>query len=627
MIENPGGISKKGIQWPLVVGAVGVVYGDIGTSPLYALKACLMMGNLPVTETNVLGLISLFIWSLVLIASVKYVYLVSTVDHHGEGGILVLSSLCAKILGSKKTFPIILGILGAALFFGDGIITPAISVLSALEGLKLTAPWITTPHIIGAAVVIILGLFLLQKRGSGMIGNLFGPIMVLWFLVLAGLGIIGMLSGGFGIVRALLPWYALKFFWHNGFTSLIVLGGTILVVTGAEALYADMGHFGRNAIKVSWNFFVFPCLILNYLGQGSVLLKFAEARENPFYHLVPEWGVWPLTILATIATIVASQAVISGVFSTCWQAIMLDYLPRMRVVHTSRTQVGQVYVPAINYFLCIATIFAVIFFKESEKLVVAYGLSVSGVMLITTVMVFLVAYNRWGWSIRRLMLFFIPMAFIDCVFVVTNMAKLMEGAWYPIIATIIAMYVIRTWIKGNQALSQDRGGERSELGPYIEAYQKKCSQTIPQTAIFMSRRPCRVPTALVLHLQTNKFLHKKMVFISIVISGSPVVRRDKKFEFRKILENVFCITVYYGFKEIPDVNRIIRAAKERKILDDNEEFSFFLSRSVAVASKKKVLTGFAEKLYVFMSKNALASYEFFRLPDEKVMELGVRYKV
>lgn len=584
-----------------------------------------MMGNLPVTELNILGLISIIILTLFLIVSIKYVNFVLNVDNHGEGGILALSSLCSKLnLGSYKSIPIILGITGCALFFGDGVITPAISILSAVEGLNLISP-IFSEHIIWLTILILLALFFIQKKGSGYIGQFFGPIMIIWFLTIALLGISQIIQTPF-ILKALNPYYAIQFFYDNGFLALKTMGGIFLVVTGAEALYADLGHFGKKSITFSWHYFVLPALLLNYLGQGALLLKTPEAISNPFYLLVPQIGLYPLIILATLATIIASQAIISGVFSIAWQAIMFNYLPRMKVIHTSYKQIGQVYLPAINYILCIFTIMAVLGFRSSENLAVAYGLSVSGSMLITTIMVALVAYFKWKWNVYKIIAIFIPFLFLDSLFIITNLVKFFEGAWYAILITIIIMYTIHVWIEGNKAIAHQNTIHNKTLEKFILDYTHKYQERIPGTAIFMTRDPHKTPNSLLIHLKHNKFLHEKLIFISIITTNSPFCHKDK-FYFDLVCKNQYRIYAKFGFKEDPNLHKIIHWAKSQKIINKDEDLSFFLSKGIAVSSSKTFLSGFSETFYIYLSKNSLAAYEFYKIPHEKVIELGVRYKI
>lgn len=618
--------NKNPKQIPLIISAIGIVFGDIGTSPLYALKSCLALSNLAVTDYNILGLISVFIWILFMVVTIKYVYFVLNANHQGEGGILILSSLCSKVASKRiKHFAIVLGVIGTALFFGDGVITPAISILSAVEGLQVISPFFSK-FVSWIAITLILLLFLVQKRGTGALGILFGPIIIIWFTVIGVLGIASIIETP-AILHALNPYYAVHFLYSNGIYGLLALGGTIIILTGCEALYADLGHFGKTPIKLSWNCFVFPALALNYLGQGGLLLRATDAISNPFYLLAPSWGLYPLIILATLSTIIASQAVISGMFSLSWQGIMLNYLPRLRVIHTSYSQIGQVYVPSINYILCVLSIGAVIKFQSSENMASAYGLTVAGIMIITTLMIFLVAYYQWRWKAYKLIGLFSLIFLLDFIFLITNLTKILDGAWYTVLIALIVGYVIKIWIQGNKALNYQKSPLKQSLDQFIQAYEKKYPAKIPGTAIFMGRFSNVVPNSLLIHLHHNKYLHSKIIFVSILTKDSPYVPLSQKYSVREIAPTTYNIIVQYGFKEIADLSRLMNWARDNKIIAKEEDLSFFLSKGVAVASPRSILSGFGESLYIFLSKNSLAAYEFYKIPHDKVIELGVRYKI
>ncbi len=619
----------------MLLGAIGVVYGDIGTSPLYALKSSFILGGLAVTEINVLGIISLFIWMLIIMATIKYVYLVLSISNQGEGGVLVLSLLCSKVLSKKyKVIPIVLGIIGGALLVGDGVITPAISVLSALEGLHLIAPKLSSKHIIFISIIILLSLFAIQRRGSGIIGNYFGPVMVVWFFVLSLLGVYN-ISMSPDILKSLSPYYALQFISSNGLAGFITLGGTILVITGAEALYADLGHFGKRPIQLSWTYFVFPALVLNYLGQGSLLLNTPEAIINPFYHLAPQIALYPLIILATVATIIASQAIISGVFSITWQAIMLNYLPRLKVVHTSKNhrgeeyQHGQIYVPLVNSILCILTLIAVLHFKNSDSLAVAYGLSVAGVMFITTTLVFIIARYQWKWSIFKLIAILLPFMFLDLNFVLTNLVKLVEGAWYTLLITIVVSYIIWVWRKGSRMLIEQKLLTHDDLLLFIRDNAKKFKQKIPGCAIFMSRYPNKVPNALTIHMRHNKFLHEKVIILSVVTKEVPRVSKSDKFNYQEIYKDVFFVTANFGFQEIPNLHDVAVWAQDGGIIDNDTDVSCFLSKEIPFAyhGDAHVLNSVSRSLFIFLANNAIPAHDFFKVPSHKIIELVIKYKV
>ncbi len=610
----------------LFIGAIGVVYGDIGTSPLYALKSCFAIGGLDVSPLNVIGIISLFTWILLLVVTFKYVNFVMDFDNNGEGGILALSSKFAGLRANKQyTLPLIIGIIGASLFFGDAIITPAISVLGALEGVSLSEPQLT-PYIFWLALGVLTALFSLQKYGSGQLGVYFGPIMIIWFVVIAVLGLIQIVDNP-RILLALNPYYAFHFFYQNGWISLMVLGGVVLVVTGAEALYTDLGHFGKSIIQLSWTTFVFPCLILNYLGQGALLLSNADAISNPFYLLGPSFILYPMLVLATVATVIASQAVISGVFSICWQAIMLNLIPRMHVVHTSYQQIGQVYIPIMNSILYCLTAMAVWHFQTSEGLAVAYGLSVSGVMFTTTLLLYLLTSQKqkWGWT--KLAAIFIPLFTLDSIFVLTNLVKIFEGAWYTLLISFTVIYVGWVWHRGNMALLSQQLDYKVNLKNYVLNYEKLVPIKIPGIAIFLTRSAKNPPNSLLIHLKHNKYMYEKSLFVSIVVTNTPKVFKKNRFSFEMINEHAFVIVAKFGFKEIPDVHKIIGWAIEQKILDQNDKMTIYLTRGQAIPTKSKRLIGFSEKLYVFLSKNSLPAHEFYKIPDHALVEFSVRYKI
>ncbi|MBP6985392.1 MAG: KUP/HAK/KT family potassium transporter [Alphaproteobacteria bacterium] len=612
--------------YSLIIGSVGVVYGDIGTSPLYALKSCFSIGDLPVTPENIMGLISIFIWSLLLIVTLKYIHMVMRIDDHGEGGVLILSKICERLLPQKKAIiPIIMGIIGGALLFGDGVITPAISVLGALEGLQLISP-LFSPYILLLSCIILTGIFYIQKSGSGIIGSYFGPIMIIWFFTIGILGAQSIYHTP-SILMAFNPYYAVHFLMHNNWVGFLALGGTILVVTGSEAIYADMGHFGRKPITISWTFFVLPALILNYLGQGAILLESGENISNPFYNLAPSYLLYPLIGLSTMATIIASQAILSGVFSLTWQAIMLNYLPRIKVIHTSSSQYGQVFVPAVNRILFFLTLTAVITFRSSENLAVAYGLSVAGCMWITTCLVSYYAYQQWKWPKWQLFAWFTPLILLDTIFVMTNLIKIVEGAWYTVLVTSFISYLVFVWIKGSEVLEEQKVAPSIGLKSYLTLHEKENQTRIPGTAVFMTRFPDKVPNSLMIHLHHNKYLHRKLIFISILVLSKPKTNGEDKFSSTKLNRHTYVIKANFGFMEVPSLRKIMNWAKEHGIVGEHEDISFFLSKGIPVPSPRSALSGFGENLYIYLSKNSLSAYEFYNIPYHKVIELGVRYKI
>lgn len=622
--------TKKGPVWPLLLASIGVVFGDIGTSPLYALKSCFVVGYLSVTPPNVFGLCSLFAWTLFLVVSVKYVYIVLKVNNQGEGGLFALSLLCSRLnIKGLKKLPLVLGTIGIALFFSDGILTPAISVLGALEGLHTITSKFDN-HIVALSVAVLTLLFFFQRRGTAVIGSFFGPVMILWFSVLALLGI-GSIVQTPGILQALNPYYALMFFAENHWSGFLTMGAVILVVTGAEALYADLGHFGRKPIQYAWTFFVFPSLLLNYLGQGALLLRTPGAISNPFFLLAPHFFILPLIILATVATVIASQAVISGMFSVSWQTIMLNYLPRMNVIYTSRSQIGQVYVPVVNLVMYVLTILTVCFFRSTEALSVAYGLSIAGCMLLTTILIIIMARYDWKWKPLHLILFFMPLLAMDLIFFSTNIVKIIEGAWFTLLISMAVFYLIRVWRTGQHAKGVQQQFKEVRLLDFLKECRERYPQTLPGTAVYLTRWADRVPKALEIHVEHNKFLHEKNIFISIGTHSKPWVSFQKKYAAQQLEPNTYHIEAHYGFKEIPDLNKVIHWAEKEGILSASEAMSFYITRATPKAAPRashtNVLTGFSERLYLFLANNALPATEFFKLPIQSVVEVVLRYEV
>ncbi|MDP3371353.1 MAG: KUP/HAK/KT family potassium transporter [Candidatus Paracaedibacteraceae bacterium] len=611
----------------LFVGAIGVVYGDIGTSPLYALKSCLSIGGLPFNEVNLIGLISLLIWALLFVVSFKYITLVMPVDHDNEGGILVLSARCMLLKIKHLAKPtLLLGILGMSLFFGDCIITPAISVLSAIEGIKLISPSFT-PYILPLSIFIITCLFLIQKNGSGQIGKYFGAIMIVWFMVIGVMGLASIIQNPI-ILKSLNPYYAAHFLATNGHIGFLAVGGVILVLTGAEALYADMGHFGRDSIRICWTYFVFPSLILNYLGQGALLISHPEAISNPFYLMAPSIALYPLVILSTLATVIASQAVISGIFSLSWQGIMLNYLPRMKVIHTSNKHFGQVYVPAINFILFSMTVSMVLLFKTSENLASAYGLSVSGIMLITTFLIFVHAKHEKKWSTFKLSLIFIPLSLLDLSFFLCSLSKLIDGAWCTILITSIVFFVIHTWIKGNNALATKRNKPIKSIEQYLDTHILHKETHIPGSAMFLSRLPDTIPKTLSTLIQLNKFLHEKIFIVSIVTKEISRVPESKRFKIKEIYPNIFQITADFGFNEIPSIQKVTHWAIKNNYILSDEEIFYFMSRSIIIIlNERAFLKSIQSRIFQLLCHTSQNGTEFYKIPHDKVIELGLHYKI
>jgi KUP system potassium uptake protein len=522
---------------PLMVGAIGVVYGDIGTSPLYALSKCFLSHNLPLTFDNIAGIISLIIWTLLIIVSLKYISLIFRADNQGEGGILTLMTLCLLIKSpGVKKIVMLLGVVGTTLFYGDGVITPAISVLSALEGLSIVSHRFD-PYIPYLGVVILILLFSAQRKGSSRIGRFFGPIMIMWFLTLALLGLPHIFQAP-QILHALNPYYGILFLLSHNYIGIMTFGAIVLVVTGAEALYADLGHFNKKSIRLSWTYLVFPSLILNYLGQGALLTTDPSAIKNIFYLLAPSWALYSLIFLSTLATIIASQSIISGIFSMSWQAIQLGYLPRLQVIHTSVTQIGQIYIPLVNYILLTLTILTVILFRNSDNLASAYGITVTGIMVITTILAALLSFYIWQWSLLKVVAIFTPLLLIDLTFFLTSLDKILDGGWFPVLVTLATYWVMTTWYQGRKQLEKKISWPEFKTPQFIKNALKHSPQRIPGMAIYLSRLPDQVPSALATNILHNKFLHQYVVILSIVITDTPRVMVKDSIKITEIAKGV-----------------------------------------------------------------------------------------
>ncbi len=610
--------------FPACLGTLGVVYGDIGTSPLYAIKSCFMLHGLAVNTVNVLGIISICLWCLWIVVSFKYVYMTLRVDHQGEGGTLALASLVA----SRKKYgalAITLGILGAALFFGDGVITPAISVLSAVEGLSLTHSY-GAYGVIPLTVLILSCLFALQKWGTGRIGHLFGPIMLLWFAALFGLGAYHIFKNPL-ILKALNPYYAWCFFKTQSWAGLNIMGCVILVVTGAEALYADLGHFGRKPIAFSWTYCVFPALAFNYLGQGALLLSHPEAIQNPFYRMVPEQGLVVVLILATLATIIASQAVLSGIFSISYHSVLLNYLPRLKIIHTSEDAQGQIYIPAINIFVYALTLLAIFIFQSSEKLSLAYGLCVANIMLITTILLFLYKYFDPQARKVRVLFTFLPLFILDVVFVAANSTKLLEGGWYVLLITGFVYACIQVWRKGSKLREAQNPKTLAPLDAFLKEHIQAYDPRIPGTALFISQNPHTVPLALLINLKHNRYAHAKLFVVSFVSLSLPYGNDEEALQIEQKLEGCFQVLVYSGFMQRPNLHKILAYLKAKDYLDKDEAISIFLGKQLAQKSKEKHLRGLSESLYYYLSLMDHPRAEFYTMPQDAVVELGIRYPI
>ena len=613
----------------LTLGAIGVVYGDIGTSPLYALRECFNATHgVPPTPENVLGVLSLIFWSLTLIISIKYILFVMRADNNGEGGILALLALVAKSPDARRksrAMLVALGLFGAALLYGDGMITPAISVLGAVEGLKV-ATHVFEPYIVPITLVILVGLFMIQSHGTARVGLLFGPVMVVWFVTIALLGLTWVVREP-RVLVAFNPLHGVSFFGANGWQGFVVLGSVFLVVTGGEALYADMGHFGRKPIRLAWFTMVLPALFLNYLGQGAMLLVNPENASSPFYLMAPRWALYPLVVLAMMAAIIASQALISGAFSLTRQAIQLGYSPRLDIQYTSSQHQGQIYIPQVNWGLMVATLGLVVGFKTSSALAAAYGMAVTLTMLITTMLAYLVARGSWG--VRRSIAGSLAALFltIELGFFGANLTKIAHGGWFPLVIGAVVYTILSTWKRG-RALLAERMRER--LYPFdkflqdIEAYPP---HRVAGTAIFMTSNLQGTPPTLLHNLQHNKVVHERVVLLTVVTNDVPHVSPEQRTEVAPLGQGFYRLTLRYGFMEEPDVPDALREASERGFPIDLADTTFFLGVETLLATRRPGLPLWRERLFVLIARNAVRANSFFKIPPDRVVELGMQVEL
>ena len=613
----------------LAVGAVGVVFGDIGTSPLYAFKEAFGGShNVPLTHDNVLGVLSLMVWSLFLIVTVKYVIFMMRADNRGEGGIMALIALVRRTVPQHTRLAwtlTTLGMVGAALFYGDGMITPAISVLSAVEGLDVATP-LLHPYIIPITLVILTGLFLFQQLGTGSVGALFGPIMLVWFVVLAVLGLINIADQP-SVLASVNPGYAVQFFRENRWAGFLALGAVVLAVTGAEALYADMGHFGKQPIRLAWLWLVFPSLLLNYMGQGALVLHQPAAIQHPFFHSAPDWALYPLVILATVATVIASQAVISGAYSLTRQAIQLGYCPRLMIEHTSEKEIGQVYLPWVNWGLYLAVAGLVLGFGSSSNLAGAYGIAVTGTMVATAVLAYVVVRRAWGWSLWRAIPVFAVLLTIDLAFLSANLLKIFEGGWFPLVVGAIVFVLLATWTRGREILFDRLRPGAIALEPFIRSITEHPPVRVPGTAVFLTASQEGVPHALLHNLNHNKVLHERVVLLTVRAEDIPHVGDAQRVHVEPLGHSFYRLTVRYGFKDEPDLPRALELAKDKGLEFSLMETSFFLSRQTLVPTEAPGMALWREKLFAAMSRNSASATAFFRIPTNRVVELGTRIEL
>lgn len=617
--------SDKSRLGGLALAALGVVYGDIGTSPLYALKEVFGSPHhpVPITPENVLGILSLVFWALMAVVSGKYVSFITRADNRGEGGIMALMALALrqqKPGSTGRNVIVILGLFGAALFYGDGVITPAISVLSAVEGLGIVTPALER-FVIPLALVVLVALFVIQRHGTASVGRLFGPVMMLWFATQAVLGLANIVAAP-GVLRALNPGWAMQFFVANPGLGFLSLGAVVLVLTGGEALYADMGHFGRRPIQIAWFGMVLPALLINYFGQGALLLTNPASVTNPFYLLAPGWALYPLVILATMATVIASQAVISGAFSLTLQAMQLGYLPRFQVRHTSESEMGQIYLPAINWLLLAAVIALVLGFKSSSNIAAAYGIAVTGTMLITNLLVFVVARELWGWKLVPTLLCITPFVVIDFAFFSANSIKILAGGWFPLAFGLGVFVLMATWKRGRELLHAKLGQDAIDLAPFIASLALGGATRVPGTAVFMTGRPQGVPRAMLHSLKHYKVLHERMVIVTIRIFDVPHVPEIDRVEVADLGESFWQVTVQYGFKDEPDLPAALSLCAHFGLEFEMMDTSFFLGRETLIPRRSREMAYWRVLLFALMFRNASSLTAFFKIPSNRVVELG-----
>lgn len=620
----------QGSKAALILGAVGVVFGDIGTSPLYTMQETFRAeyGMHP-THSSVLGVLSLVTWSMIAVVAIKYVTLVMRADNRGEGGIMALMTLAQRAVGHSpraRRVVMLMALLGAALFFGDGVITPSMSVLSAVEGLEVVSP--SLDHwVVVLAVLVLLFLFWLQKRGTARVGALFGPVMAIWFLTLATLGVWNIVQAP-EVLAALNPWYAVRFFMIHGVAGFVALGAVVLCVTGAEALYTDMSHFGRFPIRAAWFCFVMPALLLNYYGQGALLLHHPEAVANPFYHSVPDWAGYPMIALATMAAVIASQAVISGAFSVTRQAIQLGFVPRMQIVHTSREAIGHIFLPWVNRALMVMVILTVVGFGSSKALGGAYGIAVTGTMAIDTMLVMMVAWRMWKWNPFLVLLLTLGLLTVDLSFFGANTLKIPDGGWFPLVLGVFLFTVMTTWRRGRELVVREIKQGGLALQPFIENITEHPPVRVPGTAVFLTANQSAVPHAMLHNLKHNKVLHERNVLLTAETLETPVADADERIEINDLGGEFYSLTLRFGFAEDPNIPVALSQCGSRGLDFDLMDTTFFLSRETIVADARRPgMPLWRDKLFAFLSRNALPATAFFEIPGNRLIELGAQVEI
>ncbi|MFO0400315.1 MAG: potassium transporter Kup [Alphaproteobacteria bacterium] len=627
-MSSPAATGRGTPSLALILAVLGVVYGDIGTSPLYAMRAA--AGHFEeggVEAWEILGLLSLIIWSLILTVTVKYVVFILRADNRGEGGILALMALAQRSVENARLrwALALIGIAGACRFFGDGIITPAISVLSAVEGLKVVSPHLEKA-VLPISVVILLALFLVQYRGTAKMGAIFGPICAVWFLVLGLLGLWEVLHNP-GVLAAISPHWAITFCLHYQLMAFIAFGSVVLAVTGAEALYADMGHFGRRPIRWAWLVIVLPALVLNYLGQGALLLRDPASLENPFFLLAPEWFRLPLVFLATAATIIASQAMISGAYTIARQCVQLGFLPRLVVRHTSDTEEGQIYMPQVNFALLIGVLILVVTFRDSERLAAAYGIAVTGTFVCTSCLAMVVFHRKFSWPLLGVLGVFLPLLALDLAFFLSNVLKIPDGGYVPLVLGVVLFTIMLTWHRGRELLFARIRQDGLPLKSFIARLPQSRTVRVPGTAVFMTSQAEFLPGALLHNLKHNKVLHERVLFVTVTNEDVPQVGADRRRAVEELAPNIYRIALRYGFQESPNIPRELEALAELGIPYEPMQTSYFLGRETVVAAAVPKMSRWRQWLFVVLSRNSLPATEFFRIPSDRVVELGVKVAI
>ena len=619
---------KEGF-WALALGSVGVVFGDIGTSPLYAMREALAHSKSGgAAELAVLGVVSLVTWALILIVTIKYVVFLMRADNKGEGGTLALMALAQRALGRRSGAVFLVGVVGAALFYGDGIITPAVSVLSAIEGLK-DAPGLgntLSPYVLPISAGILIALFAVQSRGTASVARYFGPITAVWFLTLAGLGLLH-IADDWSILRALSPVYGVMFLIDNGFIGFIILGSVFLAVTGAEALYADMGHFGKKPIQTAWLFLVLPCLLLNYFGQGALVLAHPETRHNPFFEMIPAAAYWPVMLLATTATVIASQAVITGAFSMTQQAVQLGLLPRIDIRRTSETQAGQIFVPQVNNMLMIGVLILLFAFQTSSNLAAAYGIAVTGAMFVDTILFFVIVKYMWKRPTWQAALATAAFGAIDLVFITSNLLKFFNGAWLPLALGGLLVVVMWTWTRGTQILTEKTRRDSVPLLELSEILKARAPHRAPGTAIFLTSDPDMAPVALMHNLKHNKVLHEKNVILTVRTAETPRVKEADRIKIEPVNDDFKKVLITYGFMESPNIPKALGLCRKLGLKFDIMATSFFLGRRSVVPSAHSGMPLWQDRIYIYLMRNAANPTDFYKIPPGRVVEMGAQVTV